>query len=210
MESILNPFAIFIILGLGAAAPIGPINIEIMRRHLNISWVHALVFGLGACLADLVYLALMGLGLLELFSNSIYMPVFGILGALLVFWFGIMSFKLPSTSKSGDSINKSFSKQLFDGVLLTFLNPYNVIFWLSVSVQINNLVTNKGSLLIGGLGTITGILLWVILINLIIYFSKKKLTHKTVKIINYISGVILIVLASYFGYNSINLLLNKL
>ncbi|WP_186645806.1 LysE family transporter [Fluviispira vulneris] len=210
MESLISPFAVFIALGIGAAAPIGPINIEIMRRHINISWIHAVIFGLGACLADLIFLALLGLGLLELFSNSIYMPIFGIFGAALVFWFGIMSFRAPPAESKRKSLNKSFAKQLLDGVLLTLLNPYNVIFWLSVSAQINNLISSQHSFFMGSIGTLTGILIWIILINLIIFFSKKMLTQKVVIIINQVSGAILILLAGYFAYNSVKLLMLKL
>ncbi len=210
MESLFSPFAVFVALGIGAAAPIGPINIEIMRRHLNISWIHAVIFGLGACIADLIFLALVGVGLLELFSNSIYMPIFGIFGAVLVFWFGIMSFRSTAVESYRININKSFFKQLIDGIFLTLLNPYNVIFWLSVSAQINNLISSQNSFLKGSIGALIGILLWIIFLNIIIFFSKKMLTHKVIKVINNVSGVILILLAIYFAYNSIKLLIPKL
>ncbi|WP_445374365.1 LysE family translocator [Photorhabdus tasmaniensis] len=205
MVDVISTLGTFFLLGLGAAAPVGPINIEIMRRHLNISCLHAVIFGLGACFADIIYLLLLGAGVLQLFSNTIFMPIFGFLGALIVIWFGITSFLNKKNEENRNIIRKPYHRQFFDGVLLTLLNPYNVIFWLSVSVQLNNITSGKYSLFIGASGTIIGVIFWVALINAVIFFSRKMLNHRVIKFINYISGVILIILGIYFFSYSMTL-----
>ncbi|MGV7961649.1 LysE family translocator [Photorhabdus tasmaniensis] len=205
MVDVISTLGTFFLLGLGAAAPVGPINIEIMRRHLNISCLHAVIFGLGACFADIIYLLLLGAGVLQLFSNTIFMPIFGFLGALIVIWFGITSLLNKKNEENRNIIRKPYHRQFFDGVLLTLLNPYNVIFWLSVSVQLNNITSGKYSLFIGASGTIIGVIFWVALINAVIFFSRKMLNHRVIKFINYISGVILIILGIYFFSYSMTL-----
>ncbi|WP_387463453.1 LysE family translocator [Photorhabdus sp. RM323S] len=205
MVDVISTLGTFFLLGLGAAAPVGPINIEIMRRHLNISCLHAVIFGLGACFADIIYLLLLGAGVLQLFSNTIFMPIFGFLGSLIVIWFGITSFLNKKNEENRNIIRKPYHRQFFDGVLLTLLNPYNVIFWLSVSVQLNNITSGKYSLFIGASGTIIGVIFWVALINAVIFFSRKMLNHRVIKFINYISGVILIILGIYFFSYSMTL-----
>ncbi|RAX01847.1 MULTISPECIES: LysE family translocator [unclassified Photorhabdus] len=205
MVDVIGTLGTFFLLGLGAAAPVGPINIEIMRRHLNISCLHAVVFGLGACFADIIYLLLLGFGILQLFSNTIFMPILGFLGALMVIWFGITSFINRKNEENINIISKPYHRQFFDGVLLTLLNPYNVIFWLSVSAQLNNIASDKYSLAIGAIGTIIGVIVWVAFINAVIFFSRKMLSHRVIKFINYTSGVILIMLGIYFFSYSITL-----
>ncbi|MCC8373456.1 MULTISPECIES: LysE family translocator [Photorhabdus] len=205
MVGVISTLGTFFILGLGAAAPVGPINIEIMRRHLNISCLHAVIFGLGACFADIIYLLLLGFGILQLFSNTIFMPIFGFLGALMVIWFGITSFINKKNEENINIISKPYHRQFFDGVLLTLLNPYNVIFWLSVSAQLNNITSGKYSLAIGAAGTIIGVIVWVAFINTVIFFSRKMFSHRVIKFINYTSGIILIMLGIYFFSYSITL-----
>ncbi|NHB91575.1 LysE family translocator [Photorhabdus cinerea] len=205
MIAVMSTLGTFFILGLGAAAPVGPINIEIMRRHLNISCLHAVIFGLGACFADIIYLLLLGFGILQLFSNTIFMPIFGFLGALMVIWFGIISFINRKNEENINIISSPYHRQFFDGVLLTLLNPYNIIFWLSVSAQLNNITSDKYGLAIGASGTIIGVIFWVAFINTIIFFSRKMLSHRVIKFINYASGVTLIILGLYFFSYSITL-----
>ncbi|MCW7549134.1 LysE family translocator [Photorhabdus sp. APURE] len=205
MVDVISTLGTFFLLGLGAAAPVGPINIEIMRRHLNISCLHAVVFGLGACFADIIYLLLLGFGILQLFSNTIFMPILGFLGALMVIWFGITSFINKKNEENINIISKPYHRQFFDGVLLTLLNPYNVIFWLSVSAQLNNITSGKYSLAIGAAGTIIGVIVWVAFINAVIFFSRKMLSHRVITFINYTSGVVLIMLGVYFFSYSITL-----
>ncbi|WP_036774193.1 LysE family translocator [Photorhabdus australis] len=206
MIAVVNTLGTFFLLGLGAAAPVGPINIEIMRRHLNISCLHAVVFGLGACFADIIYLLLLGFGILQLFSNTIFMPILGFLGALMVIWFGIISFiNKKNNEENINIISKPYYRHFFDGVLLTLLNPYNIIFWLSVSAQLNNITSDKYGLAIGASGTIIGVVFWVVFINTVIFFSKKMLSHRIIKFINYASGVTLIILGLYFFSYSLTL-----
>ncbi|WP_434525295.1 LysE family translocator [Photorhabdus asymbiotica] len=205
MIAVMSTLGTFFLLGLGAAAPVGPINIELMRRHLNISCLHAVVFGLGACFADIIYLLLLGFGILQLFSHTIFMPILGFLGALMVIWFGIISFINKQNEENINIIAMPYHRQFFDGVLLTLLNPYNIIFWLSVSAQLSNITSDKYGLAIGASGTIIGVIFWVAFINTIIFFSKKMLSHRVIKFINYASGVTLIMLGLYFFSYSITL-----
>ncbi|CAQ84911.1 MULTISPECIES: LysE family translocator [Photorhabdus] len=205
MIAVMSTLGTFFLLGLGAAAPVGPINIELMRRHLNISCLHAMAFGLGACFADIIYLLLLGFGILQLFSHTIFMPILGFLGALMVIWFGIISFINKKNEENINIIAMPYHRQFFDGIFLTLLNPYNIIFWLSVSAQLNNITSDKYGLAIGASGTIIGVIFWVVFINTIIFFSKKMLSHRVIKFINYASGVTLIILGLYFFSYSITL-----
>ena len=61
----LNLFIFGLFLGWGAAIPIGAINLEIIRRNLRFSTASGLAFGLGACVADVTYLVLLSVGILQ-------------------------------------------------------------------------------------------------------------------------------------------------
>ena len=75
INSILQGF----FLGLGAAVPIGPINIIIMDRALR-NYKSAVATGAGALSADIFYLVLILLGLITFFNNPILLEILGIFG----------------------------------------------------------------------------------------------------------------------------------
>ena len=56
MYHVVITLLIGIAIGLSAAAPIGPVNFEIIRRNLTLGLKAGIGFGLGACTADLCYL----------------------------------------------------------------------------------------------------------------------------------------------------------
>lgn len=60
-----------IILGISLAAPIGPVNIEVIRRGLNFGFFPAFLLSIGAASADTTYLLLIYFGL----SSFIKVPI---------------------------------------------------------------------------------------------------------------------------------------
>ena len=61
-----------ILLGLAITAPIGPINIEVIRRGLKEGWKSASMFCLGVMVALIIYLMLVVLGLSFLTQSKIF------------------------------------------------------------------------------------------------------------------------------------------
>ena len=72
-------FILGLILGWGAAIPIGPINLEIIRRHLSFGMIFGIAYGLGACIADLCYLILLMSGALILLQHPLVLKIIGII-----------------------------------------------------------------------------------------------------------------------------------
>src|SRR5688500_17340934 len=87
-----------ILLGMGAAIPIGPVNLEIIRRNLRFGTPYGIVLGLGACTADVTYLFLLSIGALSLLQYPHVLKTFGLGGSLLLAWFAISAFRNASFS----------------------------------------------------------------------------------------------------------------
>ena len=63
-------------MGLGAAAPIGPVNVEIARRSLRSGFGSGAAVGFGAVTVDVSYAILTGIGLRWLVEKSwFYQPM---------------------------------------------------------------------------------------------------------------------------------------
>src|SRR4051812_12220851 len=80
-----------ILLGLGAAVPIGPVNVQIARRTLRDGFSHGVALGAGAVTVDITYAILSTLGFQALGNRRTVMIPLTIAGALLLGYLGIMS-----------------------------------------------------------------------------------------------------------------------
>src|SRR3990167_3451384 len=198
-------FYVCLLLGLGAAAPIGPVNLEIIRRNLHHGFSTGFAFGAGACLADLTYLILLSIGILSFLTNALILDWIGLVGSLIIAWFGFMNLPLHSHFVDKATVKSSILKQLRSGYLMTVFNPYTILFWASVSVQIANLSRKQhDGLLIGGLGVLVGTLGWDFLLSLLLQFTRKLLVNdKSMQVINIVSGIMLLAIAMYTFIHSI-------
>lgn len=188
-----NSFFEGFLLGLGAAVPLGPINILIMNLALK-SYPKAFFLGFGAMSADITYL------LLTLFGLTFFMKIwwvnliFTIFGAVFLFYLAYLIFKNRKNSIQKQDIKGSeILKNYLKGYLLTLLNPYTVIFWLSISAYINARSLDPIYTLFG---LFLAISLWITLMPLAIYKNKHLISQKLAEIFSTISALIL----SFFAF----------
>ena len=182
-----------ILLGLGAAIPLGPVNMEIIRRNLRHGFLYGMVTGAGACLADLIYLLLLSFGLLTLLQYPIIMKCIGIAGSLILGWFGIQALRsFPQKSTHRDTTKPSLWKYGIGGLTMTLLNPFTILFWASVSSRLSSLSTETASITLAGSGVILGTFGWVLFLNGLLHVTRHYMNHTIVKLLNYIGGLILL------------------
>ena len=96
-----------LVLGLSIAAPIGPANIEIIRRGLKEGWKAALLFTLGVMLALVIYLGLVILGLSFLTKEKLFNQILMFSGIIILFYL------------SYNALQDFFQKKEFDFSLQT-------------------------------------------------------------------------------------------
>jgi L-lysine exporter family protein LysE/ArgO len=179
--------------GLGAAVPLGPINVLIMSTALR-NYPAAVGFGAGAMSADATYLVLLLFGLLSLLDHPTIMAVMGVAGAgfLLYMSYGIWSHRYDpihlQTVENAPPVWTNYLK----GYALTLLNPYTVVFWLSVSTYIQ---TAHLQPLWTVSGMFSGIMLWITLMPLLIHRTKHLFSQKIVTIISTVSAAVI----AFFG-----------
>lgn len=191
-----------ILLGLGAAMPIGPICIEMMRRNLMLGIWPGIGFGSGACCADMVYLNLAVLGFDALFRIHWLAITIQILGSFLLMWFAWQAFQMspealvaPLDASAMES-KKTVPKHLLQGFGLTLLNPFTIVFWASISSHITN--TYKDSWLaifIVCLGVFTGAFLCILGYNGFLAIWRHRISVKAAKILNAFGGTVLLTFA---------------
>lgn len=189
-----------LLLGYGAAIPIGPMNLELIRRNLSLGTRAGIFFGLGACLVDFTFIFLVGFGALVILQSPMFMRVVGIVGALILFWFGYKALKSrPSTKEEGGAaIKKPYYRHTLDSYLLTLISPFTIIFWSSVSSQAA-LVMQQDTHAFWWIApsVLVATLSWIIGLNLVLAFTRHKISARVMRKFNIIGGIILIGFGGY-------------
>ena len=196
MESFIEGFW----LGVGAAVPLGPINVMIMQEALK-RYYSAVAIGVGAMSADLSYLSLILIGIMGFANNQIFIVTVGVFGSLFLLYMAWSIFRLANEPIRDIEINidkKSLTSYWLKGYLLTLLNPYTVLFWLSLSAYIS---TKGLDPLFTIIGLLCAISLWITLMPYIIHRSKHLISQSVAKILSIISALILLFFALSMIYN---------
>ena len=176
------------LLGLGAAVPLGPINVLIMSNALR-HYGAAVALGSGAMSADITYLLLILLGLFHFMEDPTVKLVMAVAGSAFLLYLAWLIFKGRHEPIHLQKIDKApiFANWL-KGYTLTLLNPYTVIFWLSVSAYI---ATKKLDPFFTVLGLFSAIILWITLMPLLIHKTKHLFSQRIVTLFSVASASIL-------------------
>lgn len=178
------------LLGLGAAIPLGPINILIMNNALK-SYKAGLALGFGAMSADILYLSLILAGFLKLFNNPDILNIIGVFGSsfLLYLAYDIYKNRAKKIELHTQPIPiKNLSKIYIQGLLLTLLNPYTVVFWFSIAGYTATKNLNTGFTILGMISAIT---LWITLMPYLVHRSKHKISQRVATYLSIFSSLIL-------------------
>lgn len=176
-----------IVLGLGVCVPIGPVNILIIN-YATKSFKNAFALGLGATSADVLYLAFLQFGLLNFIQNDIFLNTLSIFGCLFLTYMAFLMLKSNSKIDKPCKINnESVLKSYIKGITLNLLNPYVILFWLSVAVVLNGF-KNPSYVFVGLIGIIV---CWVFSLSFFVYRYMSFFSTKVIFFINIISAVIL-------------------
>ena len=188
-----------LLLGWGAAIPIGAINLEIIRRNLRFSTSSGLAFGLGACIADVTYLLVLSYGALQFINYPVFLKSIGIIGSLILAWFGWTALRQKVETTEGVQAlpvsSFSVARHARDGYFLTLINPYSIVFWSSVSMTISANTKADNATFYAGIGVLLGVLSWVLTLNTILHLTRHRMSSKIMHYINITGGFILIGLA---------------
>ena len=92
----LHALILGLLLGWGAAIPIGPMNLEIIRRNLTYGTRYGVALGLGVCSADITYIALLSFGALVVLNHPLPLAIIGFIGSIILAWFGYNALRLKS------------------------------------------------------------------------------------------------------------------
>ncbi|NDI33454.1 LysE family transporter [Chengkuizengella sediminis] len=199
-----------IVLGLSIAAPIGPINIEILRRGLSQGFWPSLFVGAGGMTADCILMFLMYQGFAQLLTLEGIQLTFIIFGAAVLMHTGLQSLRKQKESTMVNEWTHSNHTGLMDsfltGAFIAAFNPLNVLFWLGIygsvlSETFND--DNKIKAFFISSAVFIGIGLWNLNLALTVHFGRKSLKPSTLKWISFVASLIILGFGLHLSYQAI-------
>jgi len=190
---------------LSIAAPLGPVNVEIIRRGLRHGFLPALWVGFGSTVADLLYVAATYLGVAPLISRPSFRVVFYVAAALVLGELARSTLKEGLASKEEHSSRETSPLvpsrgALATGFLITVSNPMTAVFYLSLFGGAVAALHEAGPgihlLFVGGV--VTGCLLWSLILALVMAWGRETVGERCLGKVSLLSGLILVYFAVRF------------
>jgi threonine/homoserine/homoserine lactone efflux protein len=191
-----------IILGLSVAAPIGPTNIELIRRGLKGGFWVCIFFAAGVETALIAYLIAIFAGLSFLTEVEWVNVILSVFGVVVLFYLGYVSLKDFVGRHNLDLDSKTQGDRHFvSGILLTITNPAVLLFWSGIigANIATKAFTLKNSILISG-GILIGVAIWLVFLSALLHGGRKYVTPRVFGYISAIAGLVLIAFGLSFGY----------
>jgi L-lysine exporter family protein LysE/ArgO len=202
------------LLGLAAAAPIGPVNMLAIRRGMIGGWRHTLACGIGSVTGDLILFSLVLLGghyFLSDLSNPTLQTVLAAIGVIVLLPLGI--YFLVRTAKDPLQAHASARQhrdestvpahlvaEVADGSALTIFNPLAIVYWAGVTANwlpFAHSVLGKGApgwgILMAGAGGMT----WFTTLIVVVRFIPHRIGPIFFRLVNAILGLILLGFATF-------------
>jgi threonine/homoserine/homoserine lactone efflux protein len=124
-----------ILFGLLLAVMLGPVFFALIQNSIVKGFKAGIYMAIGIAVADTAYIFLMYFSV-RLFENNDTVSVWmGALGGLIILLTGIVSLRKKGVKKGEQEVNSqksNFIKQFAKGFILNGVNPFVLLYWLSV------------------------------------------------------------------------------
>lgn len=192
-----------IVLGLSITAPIGPTNIEVIRRGTKEGWRAAAVFCLGVMVALILYLLLATFGLSFLTESAVFNTILTSLGVVVLAYLSYNAFRdfFAGTELKLDE-TASGNQHFVPGVVLTISNPAILLLWTGIMAA--DLAASRASIdqgLLLSFGILIGVAVFFTILTLLIHYGRKFLRQRYFKYVSLVAGVVLLVFCVRFAYD---------
>ena len=188
------------------AAPIGPVNLEIIRRSLRDRLLTGFCVGLGAVTIDVTYLTIFSMGLGAFLKVPAIATALHLVGGGFLAFLGIMALmegrgflargEEPAIEEHAGArrfLGQGPGASYLVGLFLTGTNPMTIAFWSALSLQFAGLPL--GSRLAASLSLFAGCFSWVLTLMVILKFARSWVGPRLFGFVTVGGGLCLL----YFG-----------
>jgi threonine/homoserine/homoserine lactone efflux protein len=212
--SYIHVLAAAFLMGLAAAAPVGPVNMMAIRRGVACGWRHTLACGIGAVFGDLVLFSMALLGgryLLPGLSNPKLQFSLLAVGAVILFPVGIYflalatmdprrAYKSARRRWSEGPIPARLAAEAAQSAALTIFNPLTMLYWVAITsswLPLAYSVLGYRAPAWGIMMASAGLMVWFTALIVFVRFIPNHIGVTFFRLANAILGIILLGFATY-------------
>ena len=202
------------LMGLAAAAPMGPVNMLAIRRGVIGGWRHTLACGIGSITGDLILFSLVLFGgdyLIPDLSNPTFQTVLAAMGALVLLplgiYFLVRAVKEPLRAYANarqhwdeGTVPGHLIAEVADAAALTIFNPLTIAYWVGVTsnwLPLAHSVLGYSAPGFGILMATAGLTTWFTVLTVIVRFVPHRIGPNFFRLVNAIFGLILLGFATF-------------
>ncbi len=183
------------LIGFSIAAPVGVNGLICIKRTLTQGKIAGFISGLGAATAHGLFSSVAGLGLTYISSFLLEQEFWlRLIGGLVLCSLGAKTFMSKPPKKDVKvSKNSSLMNAYLTTLLLSFTNPLTILSFAAIfsGSSLSSTITNNSSTIQMIVGVFAGSTCWWLILSSGVGFCRKWLTPGRLRLLNYVSGVII-------------------
>ena len=204
------------LMGLAAAAPMGPVNMLAIRRGVIGGWRHTLACGIGSVTGDLILFSMVLVGGHYFFSDLSNPTLQTVLAAIGVFvllplgiYFLVRAVKEPmrayaSARKHWDeeTAPEHLVGEIADCVALTMVNPLTIIYWVGVTsnwLPFADSILGYSAPVWGILMAAAGLMTWFSVLIVVVRLIPQRIGPIFFRLVNTVLALVLLCFATFCG-----------
>lgn len=195
-----------IILGLSITAPIGPTNVELIRRGTREGPRATVAFWLGVMVALVIYLLLVVFGLSFLTESPLFNTLLTGFGVIVLAYLAYSSFKdYAAGGEIAAEAEASGNRHFVPGIVLTLSNPAVLLLWTGIMGA--DLAASRASMgegLLLSLGILIGVAVFFVALTAVIHYGRRLLQRRYLRYVSLVAGIVQMVSCLKFGYGLVS------
>lgn len=208
------------ILGLSVAAPIGPVNLEIIRRALRDGIPSGAALGLGATLIDLCYFLAVAFGVAVVLGHPVFVALNLSLGGALLMWLGVGAMRegwrlvrggrregladpsaTPPPPAEPVPLSRVVLGSLAVGLVMTAVNPMTIVFWATMPAGLfRGVEPTMAQILAAGLAVWVGTLTWIGALMLTLGLARRAVGPRLLGAVSVLGGAVVVLYGVRFWW----------
>lgn len=207
----MNSILTYVFLGISMAATIGPVKTVLLNTGLKNGFFHAWFFSLGALATDVIYMFVVYFGIGQFIDSELLKTILWSFGCFVLLYTGIENLlslhkiEMDSNTRKRTRLRQS----IMSGFFMSLLNPLTILFWLGIYGSIlakNASTTTITEIIILSIAILIGIILVDFIMSFFSSFARKLLSTRLLKIVSFVSAILMIGFGLYFGKMAFQLL----